>query len=174
MSSAAPIYPYAFEAEIEKFGVGKARKIWYNVLFLPADLRSQLPFESYPRLRVEGELADVPIANAFIPAGDGRNYVIVSPKVLQDAGVASGDWVEMRFRIADQDHVDVPDALSAALQAEPNLIAAWETLTPGKKRMVAQHVKSAKSAATLERRIREATDAVLHFKGDLNAQRRSS
>lgn len=173
MSIGAPIYPYIFDAEIKKFGVGKARKVWYNVLFLPPDLRSDLPFDTYPQLRLEGEIADVPVANAFIPAGDGRNYVIVSPRVLKEAGVRLGDLVEMRFRVADQDHVDVPDTLQAALEGDANAMAAWSSMTPGRKRMAAQHVLSAKSEPTRQRRVAEAMDAVIRFNGDLNARRRS-
>ena len=174
MTLGAPVYPYAFEAEIEKFGVGKVRKVWYNVLFLPHELRSKLPFDSYPQLRVEGEIADVPIANAFIPAGDGRNYVIVSPRVLKDAEVGLGDFVEMRFRVADQDHVDIPDVLQSALERDPEAMAAWDNLTPGRKRMAAQHVLSAKTDLTRRRRVEEAVDAITRFKGDLNARRRSA
>lgn len=174
MSEGDLIYPYSFEAEIEKFGVGKKRKIWYNVLFLPDKLKAELPFAEHPRLRVEGEIADVPIANAFIPAGDGRNYVIVAPGVLEDGEVTLGDRVEMRFRIADQDHVDVPPELTAALESDSEAKRAWEALTPGKKRMVAQHVLSAKTDSTRNRRIEEAVEAVLRFDGDLRAWRRAT
>lgn len=174
MSEDDTFYPYSFEAEIEKFGVGKTRKIWYNVLFLPDELRAELPFSEFPKLRVEGEIADVPIANAFIPAGDGRNYVIVAPNVMEDGGVALGDFVEMRFRIADQNHVDIPELLSAALDEDAAAKDAWENLTPGKQRMVAQHIFSAKTEKTRSKRTTEAVEAVLNFGGDLRAWRRSS
>ena len=174
MSVSEAIYPYSFDAEIEKFGVGKARKVWYNVLFLPDALRRELPFDDYPRLRIEGEIADVPIANAFIPAGDGRNYVIVAPNVLEDGGVALGERVEMRFRIADQDQVDVPNALSTALENDPVANNRWSGLTPGKRRMVAQHVLSAKTDKTRSRRVIEAINAIRDFKGDLRAWRQAS
>ena len=173
MSVSSPLYPFSFEAEIERFGVGKDRKIWYNVLFLPPDLRAQLPFDTYPRLRVEGEIADIPVANAFIPAGDGRNYLIVSPQVMRDAELVLGDWAEMRFRIADQEHVDVPEVLQEALDLDADAASAWDGLTPGRKRMAAQHVLSAKSHPTRQRRLEEALDAVIRFKGDLNAWRRA-
>lgn len=173
MKVSTPLYPFSFEGEIERFGVGKERKIWYNVLFLPPDLRAQLPFDTYSRLRVEGEIADVPVANAFIPAGDGRNYVIVSPQVLRDAGLMLGDTAEMRFRIADQDHVDVPAVLQTALERDADAALAWDGLTPGRKRMAVQHVLSAKSSPTRQRRLEETLDAVIRFGGDLNARRRA-
>lgn len=159
------IYPYHFEAEIERYGVGKVRKVWYQVLMLPQSLRAELPFDEFPRLRVEGEIADVPMTNAFIPTGNGRNYVIVGPGVRKAACVGLGDHVEMRFRIADQDSVDVPAALYEALQSNPAFQSIWDELTPGKQRAVAQHVKSAKTEATRKRRLEEAVEVVMSFEG---------
>ncbi|MEM9837927.1 MAG: YdeI/OmpD-associated family protein [Pseudomonadota bacterium] len=164
-------FPYAFEAPIEKFGVGKTRVIWYNVLMVPDEVCAELPLDEYPRLRIEGEIAEVPIANALMPTGDGRRYVIVSPTVLKEAEVRLGDHVEMRFRIADQDHVDVPAGLSAALRNDRNAAAMWEALTPGKKRMLSQHVLSAKTEPTQAKRIGEALDALLNHGADLRALR---
>jgi hypothetical protein len=166
-------YPYLFEATIAKFGVGKTRKIWYNVVFLPEDVRATLPFDGKRPLRVEGEIADVPVANAFMPTGDGRYYVIVAPNVLKDGNVRLGDDVQMRFRIADQNKVDVPDALRLAIKRDPQSTKAWEALTPGKKRMLAQHVASAKTASTVDKRIAEALEALVSFGADLRAWRNS-
>lgn len=166
-------FTHDFEAPIEKFGVGKTRKIWYNVLFLPKSVEANLPFDQYPRLRIEGEIADVPIANAFMPTGDDRFYVIVAPNVLKDADLSLGDVVEMRFRIADQDYVDVPDTLQKTIDRTKRNQAAWSALTPGKQRMLAQHVLSAKTAPTREKRVSEALEALLDHGGDLRAWRRS-
>ena len=166
------LYPYKFEAPIERFGVGVKRVIWYDVLMLPDDLRSELPFERYPRLRVEGEIADVPIANAFMPTGDGRHYVIVAPTVLKHAEAGIDDIVEMRFKIADQDHVDVPEALIDALHRDEKANSAWDRITPGKRRMLAQHVLSAKTDKTRSKRVHEAIDALIHYAADLRAWRK--
>lgn len=166
-------YPYEFEAPIEMFGVGKTRKIWYKVLFLPEGIKAKLPFNQYPRLRIDGEIADIPVANAFIPTGDGQFYVIVAPDILKQAGAQIGDTVSMRFRIADQDHVDVPPALKAALERKQQNRDAWDNLTPGKQRMLAQHVLSAKPDPTREKRISEAMEALLHHKADLRAWRKA-
>ncbi|MEL7198260.1 MAG: YdeI/OmpD-associated family protein [Pseudomonadota bacterium] len=168
------IYPYTFTAPIEKFGVGKTRKVWYNVLFLPQELRDELPFGKYPRLRVEGEIAEFPIQNAFIPAGNGRNYVIVSPGVMKAADLGLGDVVAMRFVIADQDFVDVPEALEFAIGLDKDRELHWENLTPGKKRMLAQHVRSAKTDDTRQKRVEEAMAALVGFAGDINAWRKAS
>lgn len=146
-------FPHAFEAPLSRHGVGRTRKIWYNVLFLPADIAEQLPLRAHPQLRVEGEIAEVPMAGAFIPAGDGRHYVIVGPTVMRDAGLAIDQLVEMRFRVADQDAVDVPDALAAALRRDGEAADAWEALTTGRRRALAHLVATARTEATRTKRV---------------------
>lgn len=154
-------FTHAFEGEITRFGVGRARVIWYSVLFLPQDVAPGLPFDLHPRLRVEGEIADVPVAGAWMPTGDGRRYFIVSPKVLKGAGVAVGDVVEMRFRVDDQDRVDVPDALARALARDPAAREAWDRLTPGRRRGLAHLVHGARTEATALRRVEEVLAEIL-------------
>ncbi|MEM6794143.1 MAG: YdeI/OmpD-associated family protein [Acidobacteriota bacterium] len=165
-------YPYRFEAPIERFGVGKTRVIWYSVVFLPGELQEILPFQQYPRLRVEGEIEEVPIENAFMPTGDGRYYLLVSPKVMKEAAVGVGDEVHVLFGIADQDRVEVPQALQPAIDDDRPAAEAWAALTPGKKRMLAQHVFSAKTPKTQAKRVAEALEALVHHRADLRAWRR--
>lgn len=154
-------FPHEFTGEISLHGVGKSRVITYKVLFLPTHFEDDLPFDTYPRLRVEGEIADVPVRGAWIPSGDGRRYFIVSPEIKANSGMDVGDIVEMRFRIDDQDRVDVPRALELALASNAMAQDNWDKLTPGKKRMFSHHVGSAKTEPTEQRRIDEAIAAIL-------------
>jgi hypothetical protein len=146
-------YPFTFEAPMERHGVGRTRKIWYTVVFLPAEIAMRLPFERHPQLRVEGEIADVPIKGAFIPAGDGRWYIIVSPATLKSADLRLGQIVEMRFRVSDQDSVDVPDVLDRALSRDGQARDAWVRLTTGRRRGLAYYVATAKTDPTQHRRV---------------------
>ncbi len=151
---------HEFVGEIALHGVGKSRVITYKVLYLPPRFGSALPFKTYPRLRVEGEIADVPVRGAWMPVGDGRRYFIVSPEIKANTGLDVGDEVEMRCSVDDEDHVDMPDALKAALSADEAASAQWDRLTPGKKRMFTNHVLSAKTAPTELRRVNEAMAAI--------------
>jgi hypothetical protein len=144
---------HSFEARLDRHGVGKTRKVWYTVLFLPQDIATGLPFDQHPQLRIVGEIADVPVKNAFISAGDGRYYVIVSPEVLKAAEVKRGDLVEMRFRVADQAAVDVPDVLTHALKRNRAAKTAWDALTVARRRGLAHHIVSAKTESTQARRV---------------------
>ncbi|MEL6376158.1 MAG: hypothetical protein AAFQ04_03035 [Pseudomonadota bacterium] len=111
-------FTHDFVGEIALHGVGKSRVITYKVLFMPPRFEADLPFRRYPRLRIEGEIADVPVRGAWMPVGDGRRYFIVSPDIKANTGLDVGDEVEMRFRVDDQDYVDMPDALQFALNAD--------------------------------------------------------
>lgn len=145
-------FTHEFEGPIERHGVGRDRKVWYTVVFLPEALTSGLPFDRHPQLRVEGEIADVPVKGAFLSSGDGRYYLIVSPETLKAGSIAPGQTVAVRFRIADQDAVDVPPALEQALRGDTAATEAWEALTTGRRRALAHHVATAKGEATRARR----------------------
>ncbi|MEO1746190.1 MAG: YdeI/OmpD-associated family protein [Pseudomonadota bacterium] len=153
-------FEHDFEGVIDQHGVGKSKVITYKVLFMPTRFEVVLPFKKYPRLRVEGEIADVPVRGAWMPVGDGRRYFIVSPEVKKHAGMDVGDLVEMRFRIDDQDRVDVPPALELAIQSDDKASRQRDALTAGKKRMFTFHVASAKTAPTEAKRVAEAMDAI--------------
>ncbi|MEM6451228.1 MAG: hypothetical protein AAF703_13035 [Cyanobacteria bacterium P01_D01_bin.105] len=59
-------YPYVFDAPIVPHSFGKYN---YNVVFLPAEMHEQLPFETYPNLRIRGEVGHMPFSGAFRPTG---------------------------------------------------------------------------------------------------------
>lgn len=153
-------FTHEFEGEISLQGVGVKKVLTYKVLFMPPRFETELPFKEYPRLRVEGEIADVPVRGAWMPVGDGRRYFIVSPEVKKQTGFDVGDVVQMRFRIDDQDHVDIPTNLQLALNEDEGAVTQWDKLTAGKKRMFTFHVASAKTAPTEARRIAEAMEAI--------------
>ncbi|MEM6869113.1 MAG: YdeI/OmpD-associated family protein, partial [Cyanobacteria bacterium P01_C01_bin.121] len=67
----------------------------------------------------------------------------------------------VRFRIADQDAVDVPEALQHALEQDEYAKAVWEKLTPGKRRGFAYRVSSAKTKQTQTRRALEVLEQLL-------------
>jgi hypothetical protein len=153
-------FTHDFITEITTLGVGKSRVVTYKVLFLPPYLEHELPFKEYPRLRVEGEIADVPVRGAWIPVGDGRRYFIVSPHIKANTGLDVGDEVEMRFKIDDQDYVDVPQTLQLALESDVSLQALWNDLTSGKRRMYSHHMSSAKTPPTEQRRLEEIVTSI--------------
>lgn len=154
------LFTHEFEAPLSIHGVGKSRVVWYHVLLMPASIARSLPMDTHPRLRVRGEIVDIPVAGAWMPTGDGRHYFIVSPVVRKGTGARVGDLLDMRFAVDDQDRVDVPPVLAQALARRPELRAVWLALTPGKRRGHAHQVAQAKSSATVQRRVVSVLDAL--------------
>lgn len=145
------LYPHQFEGVVEHHFVGTLR---YTVIFLPAELASELPFSKHPRLRASGEINDVPFSAAWQPVR-GRWYMMLSKGPLRDAELSVGDRADVRFRVEDPDSVEVPIALTDALVANASAGAAWARLSAGKRRGFAHLVSSAKTAPTQQRRLAE-------------------
>ena len=150
-------YPHQFEGVVEHHFVSTYR---YTVVFLPAGLAAELPFDKHPRLRASGEINDVPFSAAWQPVR-GRWYMMLSKRLLRDAELSVGDPADVRFRVEDADSVDVPVALADALAANATAGAAWAGLSAGKRRGFAHLVSSAKTAPTQQKRLAEVLQALV-------------
>ncbi len=144
-------YSFGFEGVVDTLDY---EKYLYSVIYLPAEIADQLPLAVHPRLRVAGEINDYPFSGAFIPSSQGH-YLILGSARLKAMGLKVGMPVELRFNIADQHGVDVPEELLAALFADRAAQQAWDMLTPGKQRGLAHFVGSAKTKATRQKRAKE-------------------
>ena len=145
-------YDHAFEAPIEVLDWDGTR---YTVIRLPDDAASALPFDDHPRLRVEGEIGDVPMVWTWNPApavlGDGW-FCYLSRAKLRERELAPETITSVRFNIADQDRVDVPPELLLALGGNADAKAAWDALTPGRQRGLCHTIDSAKCPTTRDKR----------------------
>ncbi|MEM9574844.1 MAG: YdeI/OmpD-associated family protein [Pseudomonadota bacterium] len=154
-------FTHRFEAPILSHNVGNRPKyVTYRVVVLPEAMQEELPFDKHPRLRIDGEIADFPFNGAWQPVGNGRYYLIVPKQLFSELNLKVGDHVDVRFRIADQNAVDVPDALRRALLNDPELQSKWNQLTAGKRRSFSRRVATAKTEATIEKRIVEVTHMI--------------
>lgn len=146
-----PVYPFSFEGEIVHHALGT---MVYTVIFLPDDLAAQLPFDQHPRLRMSGEVNGAAVSGAWQPVR-GRWYLMLSKSALRNARVSVGDTVEVRFRIKDQDAVDVPEPLQAALNLREAAAETWRRMTAGQRRGAVHQLTSAGTLATFNRRLAE-------------------
>jgi hypothetical protein len=142
-------FEHECEAVVTQHPVGK---YLYSVVFLDPALATQLPFKQFPKLRFEGEANDHPFAAAWQPS-KGRHFAMLSKSLLKETGLKPGDVVHIRFRVADQEAVDVPPEILAAIEGNPDFATLWNSLTPGRKRGFSIWVGDAKSADVRGRRL---------------------
>jgi hypothetical protein len=137
-----------FEGRIEPLEWGRAT---YTILRLPPAVADTLA--AGKARRVEGEINDHPVNLALsrAPVVDGV-FLWTGWTLLDRLSVEPGEPLEIRLRPADPDEVDTPDDLATALRAA-GATAAWEALTPGRRRGLIHQVETARTAATRAKRI---------------------
>jgi len=152
-----PDFPHSFDAPIVPHCVGPYT---YSVVFLPVELNEDLPLAQHPRLRIEGVVGELSFSGALQPVR-GRWYLLLSKKKMKAGGFELSEWVHVRFRVADQDAVDVPEMLRLALEENQYAMDTWENLSAGKRRGLAYRVASAKRAPTQTRRVSEVIEMLV-------------
>jgi hypothetical protein len=91
----------------------------------------------------------------------GRFMLPISAAVRASAGVAAGDEVDVELALDNEPReVTVPADFAAALDAEAQARAAFERLSYSHRLRWVLSVEGAKSAATRERRIAKAVQAL--------------
>jgi hypothetical protein len=135
-----------FDGQIEPLTLGRATS---TILRLPPYVAAALDGAK----RVEGEIAEHPV-NLALSRHDGVAGVFLwaGRSLLDCLGLAPGDVVEVRLRPAPDDRVDTPPDIEAALRAG-GVLAAWDALTPGKRRGLIYKISTAKTEATRAKRI---------------------
>ncbi len=138
----------SFEGRIEPMVWGDTT---CTILRLPVDVATAL--EAGGAKRVEGEINDHPVNLALTraPPADGV-FLWAGQSLLDRLRVVPGEWLGVRLRPADPDAVEVPDDVAAAIRAGGRQ-AAWDALTPGKRRGMLYQVATARTAPTRARRI---------------------
>jgi hypothetical protein len=142
-----------FDGVVEPLVWGRAT---YTILRLPSDVVQALGKTK----RVEGEVNDHPINLALTraPVVDGV-FLWAGQSLLDRVGVAPGEPIEVRLRPAQDERIDVPDDITAALLAH-GVLANWEALTPGKRRGMLYQVETAKTAPTRTKRIAKLVESL--------------
>lgn len=84
----------------------------------------------------------------------GRYLVSFNAETRAATGRGAGDEVEVRLELDDAPReVEVPPALQAALDANPDAAEAWARLAPSHKKAHALAIAGAKAEETRDRRV---------------------
>jgi Bacteriocin-protection, YdeI or OmpD-Associated/Domain of unknown function (DUF1905) len=135
-----------FEGRVEPLTWGRST---YTILRLPKDAVQALG----TCRRVEGEIADHPVNLALsrAPVVEGV-FLWTGASLLDRIGIQPGDPVEIRLRPAPDDRVDLDPDIEAALRTG-GVLAAWEALSPGKRRGLLYQIATARTDPTRQKRI---------------------
>lgn len=87
---------------------------------------------------------------------DERWFVELTARFCEAAGVDTGDPARLTLRRASE---DLPTELSRLLEESPDARARWNALSRSRRRMLREHVASAKTSSTRERRAARALSA---------------
>ena len=147
-----PRYPFHFSGQLQTYGTeGTGR---YPFLYLPDDVVEALPEGTPKRFRAEIVVNGQRRVGSFTPSKEGH-CMMLSKAYLAEAGLQPGGECEVKMRILPQDHVEMPEILSTALEADTAARRAWEQMTPGQRRSQAHQIASAKTEPTRQKRLEQ-------------------
>lgn len=116
---------------------------------LPAEIAA--PLREAKTRRIIGTLNGEPFRLALHRDRSGFWFLALGKGRMKALGLETGALVEVALSAdPDPDHVELGAELAAALEASPEARAAWDTLTPGKRRNLAFTVNHAKRSSTRE------------------------
>ena len=91
----------------------------------------------------------------------GQFLISFNAETRKATGRGAGDGVEVRLDVDDAPRtVDVPDDLAAELARDEAAQAAWDKLSPSRRRAHAESITGAKAADTRARRVAKVLDAL--------------
>lgn len=103
---------------------------------------------------VDGTVNGEELGRRSLKRWDEDRWFIVFPEPLaRVAGFDTGDRVRLTLRVASE---ELPKELDELLEEEPRARECWERLTASRRRLVREHVLSAKRSSTRTRRARRA------------------
>lgn len=149
-------WQYSFESRIVHHMVGTYR---YTVVFLPAALAEELPFDKSRKLRFRGLIGAAPFHGAWQPVR-GRWYCMLSKKVIARSGYDLAEMAIVRFNIESSDMVSIPELLQSALNANHQAKCAWQSMSAGKQRGLSYQIYSAKRPETQAKRLQQVLSAL--------------
>ena len=110
---------------------------------------------------VVGTADGVDLAATLVPVGGGRHRLFLNGAVRDATGKGVGDPVEIWIRLDRSDRTPEPPADLQAARAEGGAAAAWEALTPSRRKECLVWLADAKRQFTPASRITRIVHAAL-------------
>ena len=123
----------------------------YTILPIPPDVIDQLALGGGKRVELEinDQSFELSLTKAPVLA---ETFVYTGKRILTATAVTPGELLSLRIRGSDPNKVDLSDDVRAMLIAG-EVLAAWEALSPGKRRGLLHPIQTAKRPETRRARI---------------------
>ena len=137
-----------FEGRVAPMDWGKST---YTILPIPPDVIDQLALGGGKRVELEINDQSFELALTKAPVL-AETFVYTGKRILTATAVTPGELLSLRIRGSDPNKVDLSDDVRAMLIAG-EVLAAWEALSPGKRRGLLHPIQTAKRPETRRARI---------------------
>ncbi len=143
----------SFSAIIDKKGVNP-------FVDVPAEVSDS--FHQSGNIPVAGTLNGVPIRATLVPIGNGRHRLYVNGDMRERANVDVGDTIEVTLRLdAEPRELPLPQPPAEAFRQNPMAKAAFEALTPSRRKEVLAYLNHLKTPEALQRNVDKVVNALI-------------
>lgn len=140
---------WSFSAQIERFDMEAA----WHFIAVPSELTDAVRAHQAGRYIITVNDA-VTWHCGLLPTGDQRWFVAVSQEKIAAAQTKLGGWVHVALAPDRSKYgMAVPEDLQDCLDDDPEFLKRFDAMLPGKRRSRIHHIASAKTEATVAKRI---------------------
>ena len=122
------------------------------------------------RIPVCGTVEGLPLRTTLVPSGNGRHRLAIHGDIYRKLRIDAGDVVEVSLELDEESREPVlPPSLIAALKFSKVAAREFRAMTTALRRQIVRYLTSAKSDATVERRIAK---FIVHLEKDPPSRRK--
>jgi hypothetical protein len=144
--SAVSPAPHVFAARIYK--------VWLiRFVDVPKEISRALG-SAKERIPVCGTVGGLPLRTTLVPSGNGRHRLAIHGDIYRKLRIDAGAVVEISLELDEESREPVlPPSLIAALKFSKVAAREFRAMTTALRRQIVRYLTSAKSEATVERRV---------------------
>lgn len=156
--------PHVFAARIYKIGI---------IRFVDVPREASKAFGSpSAHIPVQGSVEGVPLRTTMVPAGNGCHRLAIHGDIYRKLRMDAGAVVEVSIERDEESREPVvPPALANSLKFSKVAAAEFRAMTTALRRQIVRYLTSAKSQATLERRVAK---FITHLERDPPSKRKKT
>ncbi|MEJ7627072.1 MAG: YdeI/OmpD-associated family protein [Ferruginibacter sp.] len=148
-----------FTTELKRFA-SQGEKTGWTYILIPQKTAASIKPETKSSFRVKGFIDEHPIHSvALIPMGKGDFILTVNAEMRKALRKQKGASVHVKIELDTSEYIICPGLLSC-LEDDPDALQYFKSLLPSHQRYFSKWIESAKTDATITKRIAMAVNAM--------------